>query len=205
MAWWRPPPPNGYCCGRYASYWNAFFFWWENKTYWKPLYYFRMEALLGSFLALSLAAVLILFSVSLHPFWTRTTRPKTWVPKIITLWKFFQNLIGKNRNKITVNSRKSLSWCIGYTLFKKPLRTGDWWLELCSSSASSEENWMFDLTLFQKRSSVLKTFFPAAVADYILWMALSLALGVQQYFIYNIFPQVSWPSFPFYSFEIKAW
>ena len=21
-AWWRPP--NGYCCGRYASYWNAF-------------------------------------------------------------------------------------------------------------------------------------------------------------------------------------
>ena len=23
-------PPNGYCCGRYASYWNAFFFymWW---------------------------------------------------------------------------------------------------------------------------------------------------------------------------------
>ena len=22
-AWWRPPP-NGYCCRRYASYWNAF-------------------------------------------------------------------------------------------------------------------------------------------------------------------------------------
>ena len=21
-----PPPPDGYCCGRYASYWNAFFF-----------------------------------------------------------------------------------------------------------------------------------------------------------------------------------
>ena len=64
---------------------------------------------------------------------------------------------------------------------------------------------MFDLKLFQKRSSVFKTFFPAAVADYILWMALSLALGVQQYFIYNIFPQVIWPSFPFYSFEIKVW
>ena len=24
-AWWRPPP-DGYCCGRYASYWNAFLF-----------------------------------------------------------------------------------------------------------------------------------------------------------------------------------
>ena len=23
-AWWRPP--EGYCCGRYTSYWNAFFF-----------------------------------------------------------------------------------------------------------------------------------------------------------------------------------
>ena len=25
-AWWRhlPPPGDGYCCGRYASYWNAF-------------------------------------------------------------------------------------------------------------------------------------------------------------------------------------
>ena len=23
-AWWRPPPQDGYCCGRYASYWNAF-------------------------------------------------------------------------------------------------------------------------------------------------------------------------------------
>ena len=22
--WWRPPPPDGYCCGRCASYWNAF-------------------------------------------------------------------------------------------------------------------------------------------------------------------------------------
>ena len=26
-AWWSPPSPrNGYCCGRYASYWNAFLF-----------------------------------------------------------------------------------------------------------------------------------------------------------------------------------
>ena len=24
--WWRPPPPDGYCCGRYASYWNSFLF-----------------------------------------------------------------------------------------------------------------------------------------------------------------------------------
>ena len=24
VAWWRPP--NGYCCGRYASYWNAFLY-----------------------------------------------------------------------------------------------------------------------------------------------------------------------------------
>ena len=24
-AWWRPPL-DGYCCGRYASYWNAFLF-----------------------------------------------------------------------------------------------------------------------------------------------------------------------------------
>ena len=24
-AWWRPPP-DGYCYGRYASYWNAFLF-----------------------------------------------------------------------------------------------------------------------------------------------------------------------------------
>ena len=24
-AWWRTPP-DGYCCGRYASYWNAFLF-----------------------------------------------------------------------------------------------------------------------------------------------------------------------------------
>ena len=24
-AWWRPP--DGYCCGQYASYWNAFLFW----------------------------------------------------------------------------------------------------------------------------------------------------------------------------------
>ena len=24
-AWWRPPW-DGYCCGRYASYWNAFLF-----------------------------------------------------------------------------------------------------------------------------------------------------------------------------------
>ena len=24
-AWWRPPR-DGYCCGRYASYWNAFLF-----------------------------------------------------------------------------------------------------------------------------------------------------------------------------------
>ena len=23
---WRPPPRDGYCCGRYASYWNAFLF-----------------------------------------------------------------------------------------------------------------------------------------------------------------------------------
>ena len=23
-------PPDGYCCGRYASYWNAFLFWWKN-------------------------------------------------------------------------------------------------------------------------------------------------------------------------------
>ena len=22
--WWRPPPPDGYCCGRYGSYWNVF-------------------------------------------------------------------------------------------------------------------------------------------------------------------------------------
>ena len=29
--WWRPPP-EGYCCGRYASYWNAFLFlfYWNN-------------------------------------------------------------------------------------------------------------------------------------------------------------------------------
>ena len=28
-AWWRPPPPHhpdGHCCRRYASYWNAFLF-----------------------------------------------------------------------------------------------------------------------------------------------------------------------------------
>ena len=25
-AWWRLPPPDAYCCGRYASYWNAFLF-----------------------------------------------------------------------------------------------------------------------------------------------------------------------------------
>ena len=24
VAWWRPP--HGYCCGRYASYWNTFLF-----------------------------------------------------------------------------------------------------------------------------------------------------------------------------------
>ena len=24
-AWWRPPP-DGYCCGQYASYWNAFLY-----------------------------------------------------------------------------------------------------------------------------------------------------------------------------------
>ena len=28
MHWGRhPPPADGYCCGRYASYWNAFLFW----------------------------------------------------------------------------------------------------------------------------------------------------------------------------------
>ena len=28
-AWWRPPPPrDSHCCGRYASYWNAFLFKW---------------------------------------------------------------------------------------------------------------------------------------------------------------------------------
>ena len=26
MHWGRPPPPDGYCCRRYASYWNAFLF-----------------------------------------------------------------------------------------------------------------------------------------------------------------------------------
>ena len=26
MHWGRPPPPNGYCCGQYTSYWNAFLF-----------------------------------------------------------------------------------------------------------------------------------------------------------------------------------
>ena len=26
MYWGRTPPPDGYCCGRYASYWNAFLF-----------------------------------------------------------------------------------------------------------------------------------------------------------------------------------
>ena len=26
-AWWRDPlPPDGYCCGRYPSYWNAFLY-----------------------------------------------------------------------------------------------------------------------------------------------------------------------------------
>ena len=24
-------PPDGYCCGRYASYWNAFLFIYQNK------------------------------------------------------------------------------------------------------------------------------------------------------------------------------
>ena len=28
-AWWRPSPPDGCCCGRYASYWNAFLFSYE--------------------------------------------------------------------------------------------------------------------------------------------------------------------------------
>ena len=41
-AWWRPPR-DGYCCGRYASYWNAFLFaWWsiilaENCTKMKKI------------------------------------------------------------------------------------------------------------------------------------------------------------------------
>ena len=29
---WRPPGADGYCCGRYASYWNAFLF---NRKFWR--------------------------------------------------------------------------------------------------------------------------------------------------------------------------
>ena len=37
--WWRPPP-DGYCCGRYASHWNAFLLWSSNcqsKGRWKDV------------------------------------------------------------------------------------------------------------------------------------------------------------------------
>ena len=33
-AWWRPPP-DGYCCGQYASYWNVFLY--------KQMFLFRQE------------------------------------------------------------------------------------------------------------------------------------------------------------------
>ena len=32
-AWGRPPPAKGYCCGQYASYWNAFLFVWKSSTF----------------------------------------------------------------------------------------------------------------------------------------------------------------------------
>ena len=34
-SWTDPlPPPNGYCSGRYASYWNAFFFKFNSIIHW---------------------------------------------------------------------------------------------------------------------------------------------------------------------------
>ena len=32
MHWGRHPPADGYCCGRYASYWNAFLFLIDSKV-----------------------------------------------------------------------------------------------------------------------------------------------------------------------------